>query len=49
MLMTCATRDREIPAAVAITRRCSMALRPGWKQSLSSAAPTARAGSGRSR
>ena len=49
MARTCATRDRGIPAAVAMTRRCSMALRPGWKQSLSSAAPTARAGSGRSR
>ena len=41
MSSTCATRRRLIPAAVAMTRRCSMALRPGWKQSLSSAAPTA--------
>src|SRR5215472_9202719 len=46
---TSAARWRGIPAAVAMILRCSMALRPGWKESASRAAPTVRAGSGRSR
>src|SRR5271165_1242111 len=49
MSRTWAGRRRLIPAAVAMIFRCSAAVRPGWKLSLSSAAPTVRTGSRRSR